>query len=125
MNLEHIALTVTDYKEIGRFYHEILGFSEVRNFSMKKDLAMVIFGIEKETRVFHLQKDGLMLELFLMPEQFEHVYNHLCISVPDREEIVSKADQYAYECIRIRKQNSDMIFIRDKSRNLFELKQRH
>lgn len=65
MNLEHIALTVTDYKEISRFYQEILGFSEVRSFVLKKDLAREIFGIEKETKVFHLQKDDLLLEIFL------------------------------------------------------------
>lgn len=123
MNLEHIALTITDHKEIKQFYQKILGFSEVRNFVLEKDLAWKIFGIEKETKVFHLQKDGLMLELFLMPEKFEHVYNHLCISVPNREEIVNKAVQYAYECIRIRKQNSNMIFIKDGCGNLFEIKQ--
>ncbi len=65
MNLEHIALTVTDYKEISRFYQEILGFSEIRSFVLKKDLAREIFGIEKETKVFHLQKDDLLLEIFL------------------------------------------------------------
>lgn len=125
MNLEHIALTITDRKEIEIFYQKILGFSEVRSFILQEDLAREIFGIEKESRVYHLQNDSLLMELFLMPERFEHFYNHICISIPNREEIVYKADQYAYECIRIRRQNSDMIFIKDRSGNIFEIKQRN
>jgi len=125
MNLEHIALTITDRKEIEIFYQKILGFSEVRSFILQEDIAREIFGIEQETRVYHLQNDSLLMELFLMPERFEHFYNHICISIPNREEIVYKADQYAYECIRIRRQNSDMIFIKDRSGNIFEIKQRN
>jgi catechol 2,3-dioxygenase-like lactoylglutathione lyase family enzyme len=122
MNLEHIALAINDRKEIDQFYRGILGFCELRSFVLKKDLARDIFGVEKETRVIQLQKDGILLELFIIPERFENVYNHICISIPNREEIVYKADQYAYECIRIRRHNSDMIFIKDRSGNLFEIK---
>ncbi len=123
MNLEHIALTITDHKEIKQFYQEILGFSEIRSFILQQDMAREIFGIEKEAKVFHLQKNDLLLELFLMPERFEHVYNHLCISVPDREEIAYKAVHEGYACIRISRQHSDMIFLKDKSGNVFEIKQ--
>jgi len=81
MNLEHIALTFTNHKEIKQFYQEILGFAEIRSFILQKDLAREIFGIGKESRIFHLQKDDLSMELFLMPERFEHVFNHICNSV--------------------------------------------
>jgi catechol 2,3-dioxygenase-like lactoylglutathione lyase family enzyme len=123
MNLEHIALTITDYSEIKEFYQKILGFTEIRSFILQKDLAREIFGIGKETKVFHFQKADLSLELFVMPERFEHVYNHICLSIPNRYEIASQADQNGYECIRIRRQNSNLIFIKDKSGNLFEIKQ--
>lgn len=123
MNLEHIALTIADHKEIKKFYQEILGFAEIRSFILQKELAMEIFGIKKETNVFHIQKDDLLLELFLMPERFEHVYNHLCISVPNREAMVKKAIKDGYECIRVSRQHFDMIFLKDKSGNVFEVKQ--
>jgi len=123
MNLEHIALTITDHKEIKQFYQDILGFAEIRNFILQKDLAGELFGIGKDSRVFHLQKDDLLLELFLMPQWFEHAYNHICISVPAREAIVNKAIRDGYACIRVRRQHSDMIFLKDKSGNVFEMKQ--
>ncbi len=123
MKLDHIALTIADHKEIKNFYQEILGFAEIRSFILHKDLAREIFGIGKESRVFHLQKDVLFLELFLMPERFAHVYNHICISVPDREAIVNKAIRDGYACTRVRREYSDMIFLKDKSGNVFEMKQ--
>lgn len=123
MNLEHIALTITDHKEIKEFYQEILGFAEIKSFILQKELAREIFGFGKESRVFHLQKEDLLLELFLMPERFENVCNHICFSVPDREAIVNRAIRDGYACIRVRRQHSDMIFLKDKSGNLFEMKQ--
>ena len=65
MTLEYVALIITDRKEIENFYHEILGMSEIRNFVLDKDLAREIYSIEKETTVFHIQKDEFLLEIFL------------------------------------------------------------
>ena len=45
MNLEHVALTITDYKEIEQFYHEILEMNKIKSFVLDKALARDIFGI--------------------------------------------------------------------------------
>ena len=124
MILEHIALTVTDYNEIEQFYHEILGMNEVKNFVLDKVLAGDIFGIEEETKVFLLQKDKLLLEIFLTPELCDPGFRHICISTANREEIVKKAIQHSYKCLRLERGNYDMIFITDNSGNIFEIKQR-
>ena len=123
MNLEHVALTITDYNEIEQFYHEILEMNKRKSFVLDKVLARDIFGIEEETKVFLLQKDELLLEIFLAPEQHHHSFNHLCISTSHREEIVKKATQHSYKCLRLKRENSDMIFVTDNSGNIFEIKQ--
>jgi catechol 2,3-dioxygenase-like lactoylglutathione lyase family enzyme len=123
MELGHIALTVTDHNEIQGFYHEVLGMKEIRSFSLDKHLVRHIFGIEETTTVVQLQKDGLLLELFITPEPCDHPYHHVCISTAHREEIVKRAMQHSYKCVRIKRPKSDMIFISDHSGNLFEMKQ--
>ena len=123
MKLEHIALTITDYNEIKQFYHEVLGMNELRSFRLDKPLVRDIFGIEKSTTVVQVQKDELLLEIFVTPEQCDHPYHHICISTTHREEIVKRAIQHSYNCIRLKRQNSDMIFISDHSGNMFEVKQ--
>jgi catechol 2,3-dioxygenase-like lactoylglutathione lyase family enzyme len=121
MKLEHVALTISDEEEIGYFYQNILGLHKIRDFILKKDLAREIFGIDKETKVFLLQKNELLLELFLMPEQYSHDFKHICISIKNREELIEKAEQNAYQCIRIKREKSDLIFMKDKSGNIFEI----
>ena len=124
MNLEHVALNITDPEEIESFYCEILGMSEIRHSVLDKNLAREIFGIEKETTVFQLQKNEILLEIFVRPERFENGFSHICISISNREEIANKADQNGYSCVHLKRGNSDMIFIKDNSGNIFELKQR-
>ena len=123
MKLEHIALTVTDPAEVENFYHDILGMSEVSNFILKKDLAVRIFGIDREISVFLLKKDELLLEIFLMPEQRKHYFDHICISIKNREEFIEKAAQNGYEYIRLNRKYADLMFIKDRSGNTFEIKE--
>ncbi len=123
MKLEHVAITITDPAEIENFYHNILGMSEVSNFILEKDLVKRIFGIDKETSVFLLQKDELFLEIFLMPEQYKKNFEHVCISISNREKFIEKAAQNGYEYIRLIRKYADLIFIKDKSGNIFEIKE--
>ena len=122
MKFEHVALSISDYNEIEQFYHDILGMREIKRFTLNKALSINIFGIEKETAVFQLQKDKVLLEIFLTPEKRDPGYNHICISTNNREEIVKKATQHSYKCLRLKRENSDLIFITDKSGNIFEVK---
>jgi len=121
MKLEHVALTISDATEVEYFYQNILGLSKIRDFILKENLARKIFGIDKETKVFLLQKNEMLLELFLMPEQYSRDFKHICISLKNREEFVEKAAQNAYQYIRIKREKPDLIFIKDKSGNIFEI----
>ena len=123
MNLEHVALTVTDPTDIENFYHNVLGMSEIKNFTLDESLAREIFDIEQETEVFHLQREALLLEIFLTSGQYTFGFNHICIYISNREEIAGKAEKNGYPYLRLKRGNSEMIFIRDKSGNVFELKQ--
>ena len=122
MKLEHIAFTISDTAEIKNFYHNILGMDEVRNFVLNKALADKIFGIDKETSVFLIQKDNLVLEIFVASCQRNQNFNHICMSIKNREEVFRKAMDKNYKCIRIEREISDLIFIKDKSGNIFEIK---
>lgn len=122
IKLEHIALSITDPEEVGSFYQNILGANVIRNFVLDKDLAGRIFGINRDTSVYLMQKDELFLELFLIPKQSSQNFQHICISINNRKEIVETALRNGYECIQIERNGKDLIFIKDKSRNIFEIK---
>ena len=123
MKLEHIALSVKNTSEIEAFYKDILGMKEVRNFVLNENLAEKIFGIPQETAVVLLQKEDLVLEIFLSDEPRVKSFNHICIAVADREKLMKVVNQNNYEVIRIERDYSDLVFIKDNSGNTFEIKE--
>ena len=122
MKLEHIAISVSDKSEIKEFYYNILEMNEVRSFILNKALARQIFNIAEEVSVFLMQKDELLFEIFVTKKQYKQGFRHICISIKNREELIKKAEQKAYKCIRIKREFSDLVFIKDKSGNIFEIK---
>lgn len=124
MKLEHIALSISDPEEVRNFYQDILGMTEVKAFTLKKSLAKNIFGLDEEASVFLLQKDNLFLEVFIRQEANKRSFNHICLTVNDRETLFRKAKQKDYECIRIERDTYDLIFIKDRSGNIFEIKEK-
>ena len=123
MKLEHIALTISEPADIKDFYLDILGMKEVKNFVLNKVLANKIFGVNKEISVFLLQKDDISLEIFILHGQSKRSFEHICLAVNDREELVENCLKQNYECIRIERDLFDLIFLKDKSGNVFEIKE--
>jgi len=123
MKLEHIALTISEPADIKDFYLDILGMKEVKNFVLNKVLTNKIFGINNETSIFLLQKDDISLEIFILPGQSKHSFEHICFAVRDRETLVENSIKQNYECIRIERDLFDLVFIKDRSGNIFEIKE--
>ncbi len=123
MNLKHIALSINDTSDIENFYSNILNMKEVKSFILGKDFAEKLFDISHEASVRLLKRDGLFLEIFITQEENKQGFNHICLTVNNREELFNKAVSGGYECIRIERESFDLIFIKDKSGNSFELQE--
>jgi len=109
MKLEHIALTISCQGDINDFYQNLLGFEQVKTFTLNKNLSGKIFDIFNDTPVFHMQKDNLVLEIFIYPDKVKQSLNHICLSVKDRETFITKAEARNYECIRIKRDIFDLL----------------
>ena len=123
MKLEHIALSVSDYKEIDKFYINVLGMKQIKNFVLRKELAANIFEINEEITVFLLQKDKVVFEIFITTEYRKKAFDHICISIKNREKFINKVLLNGYNVIRIKREIFDLIFVKDKDGNVFEIKE--
>ena len=123
MKLEHIALSVSDHKEIEKFYKNVLGMKQIKNFVLRKDLAVNIFEINEEITVFLLQKDRVVFEIFITTEYRKQAFDHVCISIKNREKFINKVLLNGYKVTRIERELFDLIFIKDKDGNIFEIKE--
>ena len=123
MKLAHIALSVSDYKEIEKFYINVLGMKQIKNFVLRKSLAANIFDINEEITVFLLQKDKVIFEIFITTGNRKQAFDHVCISIKNRESFINKVLLNEYQVIRIERELFDLIFIKDKDGNIFEIKE--
>lgn len=122
IDFKHVALPVSSPGEIKDFYTDILEMKQIRSFILNQDLAEQIFGIKSEIPAYLLHKDNLYLEVFILPQNKEKSINHICFSIKNREELIHNVLAKGYECIRIKRETNDLVFIKDKSGNIFEIK---
>jgi len=122
MKLEHIVITISDKKELNNFYRDILGFKLKKQFELHDELSKKIFGIPFVVDVNIMEYKNITLEIFIHSEMGELQYNHICLSIKNREEVYKKAVANGYESVRMKRDNNDLIFIKDKSKNILELK---
>jgi len=124
MELNHIALTVTNHQEITDFYQDILGFQTMRVFELEEQLSEKIFGISTDVAVAVLTRDELSIEVFVSNTPVIQGFGHICLNVDKRVEIIRKAKAMSYKVISIDRGSYDLIFIKDKNGNLIELKEK-
>ncbi len=122
--LNHIGMVINNVSEIENFYQNILGMEIVKQFKLDRELSNKIFKINRETDVYIMQKDDLILELFVAQNSDSVSYDHLCISVHSRWKLIEKAKKDNYTCLIIPRKNYDIVFIKDNSGNIFEVKER-
>lgn len=121
--LNHIGITIKDISEVENFYQNILGMKIVKQFTINEDLSNQIFQINKEIEVFLMQKDDLFFELFIDENPVYKSYDHICINVHSRNNLIKQAENNNYPCVIIPRENFDLVFVKDKSNNIFEVKE--
>ena len=123
--LEHIAVTINEENDIQAFYKDLLGLKEIKKFDLDKDLSEKLFGISDTVPVTLFSSDGLLVELFLTDRKKDPVYDHICISVQNRDNIIKKAGSMGFSVTNIERGSKDgLLFIKDNSGNIFEIKSR-
>ena len=123
MKLNHIGSNIQSEKEIEDFYQNILGFYFEYQFDLPEELTNNIFGLHKQITVFLYKREDILLELFVHTINSDSGFSHICLKVKDRESIAAKCEKNGYQVIRIKRNDkADILFIKDKVGNIFELK---
>ena len=123
--LEHIGITINEESDIDAFYKNLLGLKEKKKFKLNDDLSDKLFGTGETVSVTLLSCEDLLIELFLTGKKQKPVYNHICISVSNRDDILKKTKSMGFPVTQIERDSKDnILFISDHSGNLFEIKKR-
>ncbi|MDX9881619.1 MAG: VOC family protein [Prolixibacteraceae bacterium] len=120
--IHHIALSITDSEEIENFYEEVLSFTLKYKFSLFPGVSLEIFNTERAVDVYMMEKQDVLLEIFINPQKERKVFSHTCLLEKEAETTYQKAIQKKYKT-RIRENHGhSTCFIWDRSGNMFEIK---
>ncbi len=121
--VQHIALNILREKDIVPFYQELLGCKETGRFVLDAALSKMLFNYDGAPLVVVMSTEGLVLELFITGVKPVLQCAHICLSVEAPEQLVCRAQALGYQTYRsTRAAKPDLLFVRDTSGNMFELK---
>jgi len=124
MKLNHVALNIQSEEDLVDFYQNILGLHFEYQFNMPTELAHQIFQVNKPIKVFLYKREDILLELFVCSVKTNQNFAHICFEVKNCESIAAKCEQSGYPVIRIKRNDrNDLLFVKDKEGNIFELKE--
>ena len=121
--LNHVALQCLNKEEVEIFFIKILGIPKVKNFTLSEGLSESIFGINKRVEVEVYDNGKTRFEVFIGQSNRIPGYEHICIEVEDKKEFIECCKKYGREPLIVKKEGKDLLFVRDFSNNLYEIKE--
>ena len=122
MNLLHIALHCPSEKKADIFFNKILGLKQKSQFKISADFAEQLFGIEKEIQVMLFSNHNVCFEIFITAIKPKITYEHICLEVDDKKELIAKCKKYGIRTYITKKNKKEYLFIKDYAGYLYEIK---
>jgi hypothetical protein len=121
--LNHVALQFFNKGEAEIFFNKILGISKVKSFIISEGLSGDIFGINRGAEVDVYDNGKIRFEVFFGQNLRQSRYEHICLEVEDKKEFSDRCKRYGLEPLIVKKEGKDLLFVRDFSNNLYEIKE--
>jgi len=122
--LNHIALQCSDSEKAKIFFTEILGLPLEKKFVVSKELSERIFGIVKDVEVEVYSNNRVRFEVFIIQNEENHGFEHVCVEIDNKKEFIELCNKYDLKTIIIEKNGKNLLFVKDFSGNLFEIKEK-
>ncbi|MBU0600170.1 VOC family protein [bacterium] len=122
--LRHVGLEVIDKEKAMTFFLEVLGLKKTKSFLLNLSLTKDIFNLEEEVEVEVFTGEGIELEVFITDRRLDKGYLHLCLEVENKESFIDRSKKHGLKPKIIKKGEKELLFIRDFSGNLYEIKEK-
>ena len=123
-SLNHVGLQCSERKKAEIFFTKVLQIPKIRTFEVSEELSKAIFGIKNSVAIDVYDNGKTKFEVFITEKMKDSCYEHVCIEVDNKEEFIDCCKKYGIEPLLVRKEGKDLLFVRDFSDNLYEVKER-
>jgi len=120
--LDHIALTCRNKEHVRIFYEVLLQCRIVKSFVLTHDLSQQIFHDEADIEVMVYEGMNYRFEIFLTDSTYDKGFDHICFKIDDRKAFIDKCNMLDVDYFTVEKGEKTLLFIKDFSGNLFEIK---
>jgi len=122
--LNHIALICNDKEKAETFFTEILGIPINKRFTVSRELSETIFGIDESVDVEVYDDNETRFEIFITKAEGKRSYVHVCIEIDNKKKFIDSCKKYGIKPMFITKGDKNLLFVKDFSDNLFEIKEK-
>ena len=122
--INHVALQCSDKEKAKIFFTKILEIPKVKNFTVSEDLSEAIFGIKSGVEIDVYDNGVTRFEVFIDETSKKPSYEHTCIEVDNKEEFIVRCKTYGVGLLIVKKEGKDLLFVKDFSANLYEVKEK-
>ena len=95
-----------------------------KKFAISAELSDAIFGIKENVEIEVYDNHETRFEVFITQTGKKHGYEHICIEINNKEEFINRCKKHSIEPMIIDKDGKNLLFVRDFSGNLFEVKEK-
>ncbi|OGS41011.1 MAG: hypothetical protein A3K77_00885 [Euryarchaeota archaeon RBG_13_31_8] len=120
--LQHVAINYKDKEKADIFFSKILDLKLQKSFSLNSELSNEIFNTLEQVDVFVYGNNFTIFEIFITQKVAIHSFEHICIKINNKNEFIEKCKNYGLEPYKINKEEKQLLFVKDFSGNLFEIK---
>lgn len=122
--IKHVGLQYKNRKHAEIFFEGILGLKLKKSFNLSKDLSKNIFGFSENILVDVYENNETCFEVFITDKKSKHRYEHICIGINSKNKFINNCKKYGIDPIFVKKGIKTLLFIKDFSGNLYEIKER-
>jgi catechol 2,3-dioxygenase-like lactoylglutathione lyase family enzyme len=122
--INHIAVWNSSEKNAYVFFRDIIGFEFLYEFHATQKVVEDIFELKEPMNILVFGNDETKIEVFINDIKLysQHPINHICFDVEDVQDILEKTVKMNLPRRIIKRNNRNIVFIKDFDGNLFEIK---
>lgn len=122
--IKHIGLQFKSRESAEIFFTKILDLNYKKSFKLSKELTKKIFDISEEVPVEVFDNDKSYFEIFISQKDLKKGFEHVCIQIRDKKKLIEDCKRYGIKPIVVKKGEKELLFIKDFSGNLYEIKEK-
>lgn len=122
--IDHVAIVNTREHEAVEFYQNLLGLEKIKESSVPPEFSRQLFGIFQEVRMLAFGREGLKIEVFIIPGFTPSSPNisHFCLQILNFPELPERLKEGGAKVITGQHGGKTVYFTEDFSGNRIEIK---